>query len=457
MKHIKTITDKFLPIFFAISIILGILGTILNKDSAFPMKWLVILFGTALTFFLAVKLENAEKLAKNITVKDYRKITAVLCVGLLIIQVCAVIFTKFTPINDILYVITGAKNLVLGDEIYKELPEYHRDYFECYPNNHMLTAIVYLLDKLEYSVSGNIRNILPTAVNIIGLNLSYLLMCLCAELVHTPERAFVCAVKGLLYTPFFTYAANFYTDAMALPYIMLAVYIYLRFRNNGKLPLIFICGAIVGLGFKMKGSAAVLFVAIILDMLLHKRKIIDYITFTAPFAAVCKAVSAISVKLLRLDPQLIEEKKFPFIHWIMMTADGRGGYVAEDFFYTQSFSADEKVAADLQKLGEKLNEQGVLGFIFHLFQKISYTWGNCTFMAGYYNPTFKNPIFFSVNFLFFYILVFSIFLRLWRERKKGKNEAFLFRLCLLGLCVFLLIWETRCRYLISFFPIFVLI
>lgn len=46
-------------------------------------------------------------------------------------------------------------------------------------------------------------------------------------------------------------------------------------------------------------------------------------------------------------------------------------------------------------------------------------------------------------------------------KRKDVNEAacgnFFLKICLAGLFIFLLIWEARCRYLISFMPLFALI
>ncbi|MBO5162952.1 MAG: glycosyltransferase family 39 protein [Ruminococcus sp.] len=458
MKRIITSINYIIPIFFAVSLILGIYGAVVNKANTLPVPWLIVPVGAALAFLLAVKLNGLEKYAESMTVYEYRRFSALLCLILLISQILSTVFVNFTPINDLKYVADGAENLILGRELYYGLPEYHQDYFECYPNNHALFTIIYMLYKVQFEIFGKITNVLPTILNIIALNMSYWLMCRCAELVHTTKKAFLCAVRGMLFTPFVTYAANFYTDSMAMPLVMLSVYIYLKNRKSGRLSQLVICGAVMGLAFKMKGSSGVLLIAVIIDMLLQKRKVTCYGALVLPFAAAAKTVSAISAKLLGITCEMLKEKAFPLIHWIMMSADGRGGYNSEDFLYTQSFSGCDKVSADLARLSLKLKTQGFFGFIWHLADKIAYTWENFTFMAGYYcEGSFSSPVFIVTAFLCHWTVVFSLLINLWQSRKKGSDEAFLFRLSLFGLCAFLLIWETRCRYLISFFPVFLLI
>ena len=194
MKRIITLINYIIPIFFAVSLTLGIYGAVVNKANTLPVPWLIVPAGAALAFLCAVKFNGLEKYAESMTVYEYRRFSALLCLILLIAQVLSAVFVNFTPINDLKYVADGAENLMLGRDLYYNLPEYHQDYFECYPNNHALFTIIYILYKVQFEFFGKITNILPTILNIIALNTSYWLMCRCAELVHTTKKAFLCAV-----------------------------------------------------------------------------------------------------------------------------------------------------------------------------------------------------------------------------------------------------------------------
>lgn len=458
MKRAVNLLDHSMIIFFAAAIVLGLCGAAANKVNMLPLPWLIVSLGAAICLAAAVGLNRIEKYTKNLSVYDYRRFTALLCIILFASQLITAIFVDFTPKNDLSYVCTGAKNLILGNNIYEGLPDYHSDYFECYPNNHMLFSVVYILYKIEYALTGQMSDFLPTAVNILGLSISYWLLCRCAEMIYQPSKAYIYAIRGMLFTPLVTYSAFFYTDSMAMPLVMAAAYFYLRFRKSGKISDIIFCGAFIGLGYKMKGSALVLLIAIIADMALRHCKAKSFAALVLPCAAVIKAISFSAMRLLNISSKALKEKAFPFVHWIMMSADGRGGYNSDDFFYTRSFPGNEKVSADLSRLAEKLEAQGLTGFLGHLCNKVAYTWENITFMAGYfYKDSFTSPCFIFTSFFCHFTLMFSILLSLVDSRKKGADEAFVFRLSLFGLCLFLLIWETRCRYLISFFPLFMLI
>lgn len=449
MKYLTKYLNYPLIAVFSLCILLAVQG-IISKNSV-PFSWIIIPLSTALCVFTALKLNKLESVDMEIC--KYRRITAFMSITLFTVQLISAVLSDFEPKNDLLYVCTGAKNIILGLDISTNLPDYQPDYFEIYPNNHMLFMVIYLLYRIEFALTGNISNFLPIAVNIICLNLSYILMCRCAEMVHNPSRAFVCAVRGILFTPLVSYSCFFYTDSMTMPLVMASVYFYLKYKKSQKISLLILSGAFIGLAYKMKGSSLVLLIAIIMDMISSNPKIKDFTAVTLPCVISCKVISESALKILHISHETLKQKSFPLIHWIMMSADGRGGYNRDDFLYTKSFIGTEKKTADFDRLCEKLNSQGFGGFIRHLAEKITYTWDNVTFMAGYYNPCFSSKVFYVISFFCHFTILFSILTGM----KKSTDKTFLFRLCLFGMIIFLLIWETRCRYLVSFFPLFMLI
>lgn len=452
MKKIIKYFNPVITVVFAVCIILGLYGAVRYKTGILPAPWIIIPASAVLCFLTAREINKLENI--NMTVHEYRRITAVMCIILFTAQLITAIFADFTPINDLSYICTGAKNLILNKNIYTDIPEFHNDYFETYPNNHFLFTVIYLLYRLEFAFTGNITDTLPTALNLISLNISYILMCRCAEMIHKPSEAFVCAVRGMLFTPLITYTCFFYTDSLTMPLVTASAYFYLEFKKSDKIINLIICSAVMGMAYKMKGSSLVLLIAVIIDMILNKNKLKNFAFITVPCFAVCKIISETALKILNISHEVLKQKSFPFIHWIMMSADGRGGYNSEDFLYTRSFVGDAKNAAILSRLSEKLHNQGFFGFLGHLAEKTAYTWENFTFMAGYYyNGSFSSRVFIVVSFMCHFTLLFSIL----TSMKKGRSETFMFRLCLFGLIIFLLIWETRCRYLVSFFPLFLLV
>lgn len=273
----------------------------------------------------------------------------------------------------------------------------------------------------------------------------------------------MCAVRGMMFTPLVTYAAFFYTDSMAMPWVSGALYLYIRWRSNSTRKDIFymlVCGVVIAIAYKIKGSALVIIPAIIVDMLFLNRKgKFIYLGLLVTSFVICGLLlKEVLISVADISCTELERYRFPLIHWIMMSADGRGGYCAEDFWYTLSFDGTEnKVTADIARLCDKLSRQGIKGFIGHIVQKISYTWRDGTYMAGYYNGySFLKSYSF---YIFAGVCHFTMLSGIVRRCFSGKDTDSLFmpRVMFIGLAAFLIVWETRCRYLVSFFALFALL
>lgn len=416
-------------------------------------------------FLLSAVSDRPEKFSGKLIGGDSKKADRIFCLltlGLLVMQILFAFCQDFAPKNDLSYVCQGAENLVTGKPLYENIPEIHKHYFAVYPNNHALFAVIYGLYRIEYFFTGNVTNTLPVIVNIISLNLSYILMYMTAKLIYTPEKSLVCAVRGLMFTPLITYSAFFYTDSMAMPYITGALYLYMKWRTSGNIHDMAICGMVLAFAYKLKGSTAILIPAVIIDIIFmsdRKRKFIHFGLFMTMFAVFCIIIGGASESITGVTDCEMERYRFPLIHWIMMSADGRGGYCAEDFRYTLSFNGyDSKVTADTSRLLSKLSAEGLSGFFSHLLCKITYTWRDGTYMAGYYN---KYPFLRSNGFYVFTGLChFTMLSGIARRCISGKNisdNEFMLKIMFAGLFAFLIIWEARCRYLVSFFALFALI
>lgn len=469
--------------FFAF-IILSSLYSLMQTSSEHSIYGPFFVFLTAL---LAAGLCSALNTAtrrlekKNISDKQCLKIFAALAALLLISQIIFAACVDFTPRNDLKYVFTAAKNYILDgpQALHNGLPERHLNYFYVYPNNHSLFLIVLALCRIEYFVTGEITCALPIAFNIISLNLSYIFMYKCARLMYTPQKALMCAVKGLLFTPLITYTVFFYTDSIAMPWLTAAIYIYLKQRKGSEaenpyslkkqLGLLALCAVVLAVAYKIKGSAVILIPAIIIDLIIrsvnHKnvKALIPFAAFIPVFFAISAIISSLGISVMKLSPDKLYEYRFPSVHWVMMSADNKGGYQREDFEYTKSFTGiDNKTSADIARLSEKLERQGFSGFISHLHKKLDYTWKNGTYMAGYYincKPMDEPPLLFL--FMLTHItLLFSMcrsFLTKISSKDDALSQSFILKILLIGLTVFLMLWEARCRYLVSFFALFALI
>ena len=458
-KYFNIISGIFFLFVIAVSAtsFIPILSRELNSMTA---RIIIVFIFLIITYFVSSATGKSEKLLKkfingNKILSD--RIFCILALILLVFQLNFAFIQDFTPKNDLSYICKGAENIVTGNTFYNNIPEIHKHYFAVYPNNHMIFIIISILYRLEYIFTGNIKNIFPVIFNIISLDISYILMYRISGIINTPEKSVVCAVRGLLLTPFVTYSAFFYTDSMAMPYITGAVYFYIKYINKYKTSNIIICSILTTVGYKFKGSAGLLIPAIILDMIINRRRnrLKNISVLIIVFIIFCMALSKISAGIIRIDDAELEKYRFPLIHWIMMSIHGRGGYCAEDFRYTLSFNGYEnKINADISRLAEKLSDMGFSGFFSHLICKISYTWRDGTYMTGYYN---KYSFLRSYGFyVFTAVFHFKMLYDIARKYISGKYYDII-KIIIIILALFLMVWETRCRYLVSFFPLFMLI
>lgn len=433
------------------------------------------------------KLGNVFEARLGDDAKKCDRIFAIMALALLAVQIIFAACSHFTPINDLSYICTSAKNYILmgADTIYEGLPSRHQEYYAVYPNNHLLFLIVLALYKIQYALTGHITNVLPTAFNLIGLNASYILMYMCARVIYKPSKALLCAVRGLLFTPLMTYVMYFYTDALGMPWLTGALYLYLKWRSrraegekllSGKSAALLIsCGAVLGIAYKIKGSAVILLPAILLDLLFQqkgakgllsaiKAKLAPFAAILAVFAVVSALIGSLACSVLKISKDELYKYSFPTIHWVMMSADGKGGYNYDDFMYTRSFEGkDEKKRADLERLNEKIHEQGASGMLNHCMLKLTYTWKLGTYMINYYMTDSKlltSKAFLVICTALHFTLMLSM-VSTYLSRLKSNDDVlqgdFILKVTLMGLTVFLMLWEARCRYLVSFFVLFALL
>ena len=476
----KAVNLGFGSIFAAIILIaLVSLGRLTGSCHRLAPFMLAVLFLLALLFcFLTERLESL--FARQIRAsRHFEKIVfAGMLLFLILAQTAFVLCFDLTPKNDLKHLCTAAENYVRGGlpHLYDGLPTRHQHYFAVYPNNHLLFLLLVALQRISVALTGQCSLLLPTLWNLLGLDLSYALMYGCAHLLYPPQKALLCGLRGLLFLPIITYTLYFYTDAMALPWVTLAFYLYLQWRTKtegGKsglfrflLPVA--CGLVLGVAYSFKGSAGILLPAFALDLLLRRirwrDRLLPLSAITLSFLLCIRLLSALSAGVLGFSSEELSLYRFPLIHWIMMGADGNGGYQLEDFLYTGSFPGfHNKIRADLLRLGQKLHDQGVPGFLHHLLCKIGYTWRDGTYMTGYYMP--ETLLFRKLPFLIYATLAhFTLLLSMTRSfltKRKLADDAlsasFVLKIILMGLVVFLLLWEARCRYLVSFFFLFALL
>lgn len=319
-------------------------------------------------------------------------------------------------------------------------------------------------------------------LNIVAIDASLLMLYLCARRMAGRRRALFALAIGACTAPFLLYVPVFYTDTLTLPFPIAAVWLWMVARekyNSGafRAALWRVCAlsAIVAVGAMLKISVVIVWVALALDalILLKGRRRFWLPLAGAGVLAACFAAYTLLLRALPILPVYNPAGGIPFTHWIMMGLHGNGQYYDPD--YQLTLSAPDLAARytlTLREIGGRLREMGPVGFVRHLLQKLGFTFGDGTYRVAdkldraAVRPSFLHPfvIFTGARFkLFFYasgglqggMLAWCGYGALRSAAKREDSLSFV-RVALLGLVLFLLLWETRSRYLVNFLPLFLL-
>ncbi|WP_100487022.1 glycosyltransferase family 39 protein [Sporolactobacillus pectinivorans] len=395
---------------------------------------------------------------------------AVLLIFSVCLQFLAVVFLCVHPSWDFGVVVKSARLLAEGGKI--------NHYFEYYPNNLLVVILLALIDRLP--VSPIISDLVFNIANITFSQ--YLIYRITAKLAGKPA-GILSLMASVLFFPFIFYAPIVYTDTLSLVFLLIPVSLLMErsgaFRSGFK--FIIAASFILALGVLLKGSMIVFVIAFSLTMLISFRrwkKVYVFLPLITLFIIqfifnFCIYESGVA------DRQQTEQLKFPVTHWLLMGQNQPhyGKYLESDVLRTkrqlQKYPHKEVTRIQLNELRERISKKGWQGNIRFLIEKNAETWTDGTFYT--LNVLKRKPVF-PQNFKFLMhhpvdwfvqgyariqllVLLTGVFLAGIPYLKRKSVSPFLtFSMAsVIGFFLFLIIWETRSRYLVSLTPILIII
>lgn len=349
-------------------------------------------------------------------------------------------------------------------------------YFTTYPNNVAVCLFLAGVFKLfggicDYITLGVLLNVF---LMILGIALFFLL----AHHLYGIRSAFLALLTCALFMPFYMHAPIFYTDTFALPFVT-GVFLSYQFRKKDVRFLI-LTASVLALGYKTKGSLGVILIALLIHIWLQKEKIKDHIAqsllLLIPFLLLTGFLTVLPGRLSFLDTTEAEKNEFPVEHWLAMGLAGSGGYNADVYWMTASTEGKaEKREVDRTFIRKQLEEYGAWGMAEHLKAKVIITWGDGVYFAPEKlkrEPLQESPLHpwvlydgaeygktycycSAVHLLLLAGILLSLICNLLHKGELREIQAM--QLSVFGLFLFLLIWETRSRYLVNFVPVFILL
>ncbi|MGL4373282.1 MAG: glycosyltransferase family 39 protein, partial [Turicibacter sp.] len=291
------------------------------------------------------------------------------------------------------------------------------------------------------------------------------------------QRATLFSLFSILITPLYSYSTIIYTDTLSMLFPILGVLlydIYYHCKSKSRYGVLVLLGLVLTLGTLMKTNVIILVVGIFIHYFMTQKSVKALGTIAIVGGILFGLNSAYHKAIEPYIPIPMEDMGYPMTHWIMMGLKGNGGYNGDDDAFTMFLKDDYHLAQeDITKehitvIKERLNEFGFGGFMNHLKNKINFTWSDGTYYApdklmkhplpesdfGEYVFGERNQFFVYLSQVSHLILLFFILQSGFKLFRQNGFESVM-TITLFGVFLFLIIWETRSRYVVLFIPMMI--
>lgn len=440
---------------------------------------LYIILGTAVLIFLTAG--AAFMFRSKIPVFSDKTVNIVyICISLVMLAVQFYLITQLKTVQnaDAYAVFKAAKNYAESgswDNMYKDI-EKITHYFDRYPNNWCILAMLGWFYRIIYLIIGRVPVIASLILNVFMLQIgNYFFYKISRLIFKSNSKVLLCLALMFTCAPLYTYSAFVYTDSFSLPFVMGAVYFIIKtaMAQSKKQMAVYISAAsvLIAVGYSVKGSAAILIVSGIIYLFLFrgwKRAAVCGIACVLGFVLINKVLLfSYASHSGMMDKENFDSYHFPSTHYVMMglMGDGRFNENARRFTYKQP-NFEAKKEANIKEI-KRLLKQPASVLADHFNKKVQLTWSDGRYRVMHYlaksrSCSAKYMIthgnkFYGYSQTYHMTMLLAMFVSIIAGIiKKDKSHMLMVRLSVFGLSVFLLIWETTPRYLFNFLPLFLL-
>lgn len=465
---IKKYTMEIFKVIFLITVLYLVINAVLNPSQMFyEMKTIKVMMWTSICMLF---IYIVYKMSFRIKDKKKKYIIVGLFMTLVVIQIFFAYYLRVGFTWDFGVTMNTSIEFANGN---RELPFY---YWAKYPNN---IGIVFLLSSIfrvilffyssfsNYYLCGILINLLViNGAVIIGLYIIYK--------KYSLNEMILFMMISLFITPLYSYVTIVYTDTIAMIFPILALLFLIISEEKKSGIYIIISGIFLIIGSFIKTNVIIFFIALII-YIIYKYKIKSSLKYITILITLFMGINALySINIQRYIPISIEKSGFPATHWIMMGLIGNGGYCGEDDQFStktyEEFGKEGTKKANIKVIKERIKKYGFKGYIKFLKKKMDITWNDGTYFAPdklVRQPHNAEAILFKKvvsgdNEKFVYlsqaghlVLLIGIFLGSIKSLKKQCDYITFLQIAMFGNMLFLLIWETRSRYLVYCIPIMI--
>lgn len=344
-------------------------------------------------------------------------------------------------------------------------------YFAKYPHQVPLTVLIYYMNNIFNIFHIDLKSFM-TIINSLFISITAFFTFLSVKKIKDYKWGLITLIFFAINPVFYVYASYYYSDVICMPFIAIAIFLYVtkKDENNIKKRLLFdaIIGIFIAVGFRIRAVVGIILIAFIIEKFLtkEKRKIISSAILIIVF---CIGVVFCNIIEKTTEPPQNDNLEFPFTHFIMMglNKNSNGKWNEADYKYTYN-SGNEKYNNNINRIQERINDLKLDG-IFNLIRtKLRVTWTN-----GDYDYISKLTNVEKINDKYEYIVgnnkVFFIYwcqickttilamflmslIKEFRNRDRLNNGYCFLYIAIFGVFLFYIIWEALMRYSLTFLP-----
>jgi len=352
------------------------------------------------------------------------------------------------------------------------------------PNNILITLLIALTIKVFSFIGITNINIMTLIVNIVFIQLAIFLLFKITKNIYNNYTACFLLVIMFLFLPIYPYSTIMYTDTMSMFLPVGFLYLIQKLNdvtsNKRTTVISIVIGFLAFISLNLKVTALIVLIAFVINELINRRiqriitifliSICSFTIFQISFVTFIKKTNIIG-----LDYELT--KSVPFTHFIMMGMYGSGAFDANEWQFTlQLPDYETRKEENIRVIKERLNQYRTQGYISFLNNKVKgQTWGSGTYdfesiLNSYqvddniahefllYDGEYYQYVYYYCQ-VFHFTMMFLIIISILYSIKHSEKKEILNigRLSMFGLLLFLLMWETRSRYMLNYIPIYILI
>lgn len=393
------------------------------------------------------------------------------CIGLLLIscflQAAAIFLFRVNPSWDYGVIIRSATAVAEGGS--------PASYFINYPNNLFIMILLASIGKIFVPSLATYL-----LFNVLIMTLSQYLIYRIACKLAGQSIGILALAASVVFLPYILYAPIVYTDTLSLFFLLLPLNLILdqRGRMTERMSVILAASVLFALGTIMKGLLVIFVIAFGITLLICCTKwkkgyvVIPFITLLVLQPLFNSAVEESGL----VDRNQIDRYSFPVTHWLVMGQNQPhyGKYLRDDVDWTthllQTMPRHQVQQKHLEELKKRVAERGAAGNMRFYMEKLNQTWTDGTYYTlnvlkrkpvhpEHVDLLLHGPISFIVQGYARIQLIVTLIGLLLAVRLNRKPDAFLTfaMLSMIGFFLFLILWETRSRYLVSLSPLLILL